>query len=291
MSEPNVVEQYWTGVASQLQVEADVFSRLVAHNGEIGRANEIALAQLVTSLLPSSVGVGTEIVIDSLGNRSKQMDIIVYERASQPQILAHSTQLLFPVETVHAAIEVKTTVDLAAITDTGEKAASLRALSPQGRQSKPLFALFGYAAAGSPVTCARELNKLPDDRRPDLACILDPGLFGGGGGVEVGLVPLHDQDASGERISNTWMKVPRETATGSMTVRGLSYPTSRLQVSARDRYVFEPGRALLLFAQALLDGLSSRSLTIDAGWLANYVPVIAREIVIPANPVVTTTTK
>lgn len=278
MSGPSVVEQYWTGVASQLQVEAGVFSRLVGHNGEMGRANELALAQLVTSLLPAAVGVGTGVIIDSEGNRSTQTDLVIYDKGSQPQILAHSTQLLFPVETVLAAVEVKTTVDTAAIAESGEKFESVRKLKRRDGGESPVTVFFGYSVSNAPIARARELNALTDGQRPDIACILDPGVVSSrsGDGLNAGLVPLHNLDADGARISRTW--IPQKAA-GRVVRDSISYPVAGLQLY-RDWVVFEPGRALLLFAEALLTSLAGRT-GWNLGWLSAYVTEVARETVIP----------
>lgn len=283
MAGPGIVEQYWTGVATQLQVEADIFNRLVEHRGETGRANELALARLVSRLLPTEVDVSTGVLIDSAGRRSKQTDLIVYLKGSQPQILAQSTQLLFPVETVVAALEVKTTVDSAAIEDAAEKVERIRALRPVNGTQGPATGLFGFSAAGTPSARASELNALSPERRPDLACILTPGLVGASTtqGLAMSLVPLHETDESEARISRTWVRAPDE---GAMVVRGgTSYPVSRLTPYATERYVFEPGRALLLFAEALLSAISSRT-QIDGAWLSAYLPDIAREVEPPVPP-------
>ena len=86
-------------------------NRLVPHHGEQGRANELTLSRLLESLLPSNVSVGSGIIFDSAGRASGQTDLILYDASSQPRFLAQTTQFLFPVETVLAAIEVKTTLD------------------------------------------------------------------------------------------------------------------------------------------------------------------------------------
>lgn len=278
MSGPSVVEEYWTGVASQLQVEASVFSRLVGHNGEVGRANELALAQLVTSLLPSTVGVGTGVIIDSEGNRSAQTDLVIFDKGAQPQILAHSTQLLFPVETVLAAIEVKTSVATADITDSGRKFKSVRALKPKNGREVPITAFFGYSASSAPITRARELNSLAAAECPDVACVLDPGLVSrrGDGNLKMGAVPLHNLDADGARIPGEW--IPQEKS--GRVVRGnASYPVAGLKQYG-DWVVFEPGRALLLFAEALLTALAERTGS-NVDWLSAYVTETARETVLP----------
>lgn len=279
MSGPNVVEQYWTGVASQLQVEAGVFSRLVGHNGEMGRANELALAQLVASLLPSAVGVGTGVIIDSAGNRSAQTDLVIYDKGSQPQILAHSTQLLFPVETVLAAVEVKTTVDAAAIVESGKKFETVRNLRPTDGRESPVTVFFGYSVSNAPTARAKELNALTEKQRPEVACILDPGVVSNrsGDGLNAGLVPLHAVDADGARVSRTW--IPQNSA-GRVVRDSISYPVAGLQLY-REWVVFEPGRALLLFAEALLASLADRT-GWNLGWLSSYVTEVARETVVPA---------
>lgn len=268
------VEEYWTGVAGQLQVEAEVFSRLVGHNGEMGRANELALVQLVARLLPARYRVGTGVVIDSHGRRSKQSDVIVYEATDQPQLLAQSTQLLFPVETVRLVIEVKTTVDADAVVDAGQKAEALRQLQPV-EGAVPGFALFGYQASGAPSSRANELNTLPDAARPDFACILTPGLASSvEGRHDVGLVPLHQIDQAGSRISMEW--VPADGVATWVVRDGTRYPVSRFAPNAPQRYVFEPGRALLLFAAQLLSALDDESST---GWFSSYIPSVGREVV------------
>ncbi|WP_373408364.1 DUF6602 domain-containing protein [Rathayibacter tritici] len=279
-SGPSVVEQYWTGVASQLQVEAGVFSRLVGHNGEIGRANELALAQLVTSLLPADVGIGTGVVIDSEGNRSAQTDLIIYDKGSQPQILAHSTQLLFPVETVLAAVEVKTSVSTGEITDAGRKFASIRSLRPTVGRSIPLTAFFGYSAANAPSARARELNQLGVNERPDVACILDPGIVSARSqeDLNMGLVPLHKLDENGARQSMEWIE---QAGAGRVVRDNTSYPVAGLRLY-RDWVVFEPGRALLLFAEGLLTALAGRT-DWNVHWLSSYVTDVARETVVPPS--------
>lgn len=277
MAQPGAVEQYWTGVASQLQVEAEIFSRLVGHNGEMGRANEIALVQLVTRLLPARFGVGTGIVIDARGRRSKQCDLIVFDAANQPQVLAQSTQLLFPVETVRMVIEVKTTITSEAIQDAAEKIEALRKLTATADTPPPPFALFGYQAKNAPSARASDLNGLADLRRPDLSCILVPGVVTNPSDrSKVGLVPLHQTSASGERQASAW---ETDSTTSAWVVRGATrYPVSRFVAGTGQRYVFEPGRALLLFVVQML-----RLLQVDDAnaWLDSYLPAVAREVVAP----------
>lgn len=281
MNSKSLVEEYWSGVAQQLQTEAETFNRLVGHNGEMGRANEIALLRMVENLLPSSVAVGTGVVIDSYGGRSKQMDLLIYDRASQPQLLAHSTQLLFPVETVHAVVEVKTSVAEEDIMDAAEKFESITSLNPTDGFDKPSTALFGYIAKGAPASRVQEINGLAEPRRPDVSCILNPGAASSNGsGSNVGLIPRHALDSDGNRISGVWEVAKSD---GYLQVLGgNAYPVSRLKAHGSDRYVFEPGRALLLFADALIGEISNR-IDANGGWLTHYLTDLARETYIPGS--------
>lgn len=272
MSGPGVVEQYWSGVASQLQVEAEVFSQLVQHNGESGRANEIALARLIGNLLPARYEVGTGVIIDSLGNRSKQTDLIVFDRGAQPQLLSQSTQLLFPVETVRMAIEVKTTLSSAEIGDTARKVRAVNELRTTNGRTPPV-ALFAYMAAGAAATRAVDIDKLDELSRPAATCVLNPGMVTNPvDPTRMGLVPRHCMDDSGVRMGEAW---ERSKESGWVVRGSTRYPVSRISSNAREKYVFEPGRALLLFAARILELLSPE----DPVWLDHYLTDRAKEVV------------
>ncbi|WP_394160044.1 DUF6602 domain-containing protein [Galactobacter valiniphilus] len=272
-----ILEKYWAGVASRLQVEADTFSRLITHNGERGRSNELALADLVQRLLPLDVGVGTGLVFDSRGKQSKQMDLVVYSRASQPQFLNQTSQFLFPIETVVAVIEVKTTVTEAETADTAAKFESIRDLTPAEGYSHPTTALFGYTCSGAVKSRLDEIIDIPENSRPEIVCILHPGIASpAGANSKPGLIPLHNTDASGLRIAGDWRVASSNSSVE--VIDGRSYPVSRLKSRGKP-YVFEPGRALLLFADALSSEICQR-LGQPQSWLSRYLPDEARETVI-----------
>ena len=183
-----VVEQYWGGVLQRLRAEVDVFARLVQHVGERGRMNELALSQLLESFVPERVGVGTGVLIDANDTQSQQTDVILFDRADQPAVMAQTTQVLFPVEVALACVEVKTTLSSGEVKDCLEKRATLHTLvsfageglkAPAGH---PPFVVLGYDAGMTPKgfvdSFGRDLGN-----RPDLLCVLEIGLVGGGPGV------------------------------------------------------------------------------------------------------------
>jgi hypothetical protein len=73
-----------------------------------GRAREIFLSDLLIPFLDKSFGICTGIIIDSDGNQSNQIDIIIYNTVIVPPILLKEGEGVIPYETVLATIEVKT---------------------------------------------------------------------------------------------------------------------------------------------------------------------------------------
>ncbi|KUM30325.1 hypothetical protein AQ436_12085 [Arthrobacter sp. EpRS66] len=187
-------------------------------------------------------------------------------------MLAQSTQMLFPVETVHMVIEVKTTLNANEVEDVAVKVEQLRLLR-SSNLNYPKFALFAYDVAGSLAARAAEMDRLTEEKKADVICVLHPGLITDPGNPHrLGFVPLHEVDTDGNRISNVWQR----TEDRKWVIKGSTrYPVGRFRPNARERYVFEPGRTLLLFAARLLDFLTPQG----SAWLGNYLTNTAREVV------------
>lgn len=81
------------------------------HAGMKGAAVEAAIRALLEEILPNNLAVGSGIAIDSDMNVSKQLDIVIYDRASTPTFFNVDGMSLFPIECIYFVIEVKTTLD------------------------------------------------------------------------------------------------------------------------------------------------------------------------------------
>ncbi len=245
-------------------------NRHSGHRGEIGRANEASLYALFESLVPTGFGVGSGVIFNALNNRSNQTDVVIFNQVDQPRILAQTTQTLFPIETVAAAVEVKTKLTVEEVADAGAKIKRVRDLlgADVGRIH---YSIFGYNCGNShPFTIARAINELDDQSKPDSACLLMPASFGDSRkGVPVGLVPVHERDGEGRRMSRKWQVVGRSYGMSS------AFPAVNLVPKQSDRkLVTEPGRALLLYADSLLTHLTGER----SAWLSAYMPDISREV-------------
>jgi len=78
--------------------------------------------------LPSRYVVDKGFVIDSKGNRSEQIDIVIYDRYYSPLILRRESTLYIPAESVYAVLEVKQKLTKEDIEFAGSKALSVRSL-------------------------------------------------------------------------------------------------------------------------------------------------------------------
>jgi hypothetical protein len=259
-----VVEEYWAGVVQRLQAEVDVFARLVRHYPTQGQENEAALARLLRAFVPRRFGVGTGMVIDRHDRYSRQTDIVLFEQADEPAILAQTTQLLHPIEGVRACIEVKTRLRADSTDDCRVKKSALCELetatpNPDG-SLLPLFIVLAYDSQLAPTAIHTKFASAPVESRPDLYCILEPGIVGGRkdvlremqGDYASGLALLRTTTEGGRRIGPP-QAVPEDELNDSVLIEGRSYPIVSV---GKKRLLGDPPRALLLFVEALARALS-----------------------------------
>lgn len=267
----DVVEKYWSGVARRLQIEVDSFSRLVNHNGEKGRQNELALSALLSRMLPTSVSVGTGVIIDSYGNESNQTDLIISHSGKQPALLAQTIEVLHPVETVLLAIEVKSTVAERDIQDFAVKKASHNHLTLRSGRPAPPLAFFGYGSGALPMTTSRYFLELEKSLRPDFLAVVDPGIFGEQAAdsdrLSIGLTPRHSDD--------DWDYAESGDRPPTVLRNNIGYPLTRVGKQTSKRVVADPSRALLLFCETLLRRLAT-SEAADGSWISHYLTTAAR---------------
>jgi hypothetical protein len=257
----SIVAEYWAGVLQRLDAEVHVFAQLVMHEGERGRENEAVLARILEALVPQRYGIGSGLLFDTAGKYSRQTDIVVYEQSDEPAVLAQTTQLLFPIESALACIEVKTTLRGDDVTDCMGKARDMRLLSAARQQpdgaEHPLFVVLAYRAGQTPQTIMKKFMEADADGRPDLVCVLEQAILIGADGsiragsdaaIDAGLALLRGDD--GEPIEGT--------PTGP-DLRQLHEGRQFPMVDHDGRLLLvEPSRALLLFVEALVRRIAER---------------------------------
>ena len=105
-------------------------SRLGNSPGTTGQSREIAVRDKLQKMLPRGIGVGSGFVIDSYGQASRQMDIVLYEEDLCPvfRLNDSSEAAFYPCEGVFAVGEVKSTIGTREIDDILDKVSSVRKL-------------------------------------------------------------------------------------------------------------------------------------------------------------------
>jgi hypothetical protein len=101
---PLVVEAMNREVLNELAL-----TKAITHPGESGRARERVLITFLRRLVPAEFGVSTGFIIDSAGEISRQIDLVIYRKSYHPVIEIGGIRH-FLVESVAAALEVKATI-------------------------------------------------------------------------------------------------------------------------------------------------------------------------------------
>lgn len=105
--EPNFLDHYFASVYNKLEADALLFNRKLPHAGLVGSENENAIADVLRHFLPARYGVEVNaLVIDRFGKVSRQADIVIFDAENQARFF----RKVYPVESVYAVIEVKTSM-------------------------------------------------------------------------------------------------------------------------------------------------------------------------------------
>ncbi|WP_233875120.1 DUF6602 domain-containing protein [Paraburkholderia adhaesiva] len=100
----------------------------INHPGDKGAAVEANWLGMLARHLPERYRADKATVIDSRGNCSDSIDIVVYDRQYSHLVLKHQDFLYVPAEAVYAVFEVKQSLDKAHLEYAADKAASVRTL-------------------------------------------------------------------------------------------------------------------------------------------------------------------
>lgn len=116
-------------ITEVLEKESELVNGFLKHPSEIGNAREALIKGVLSKILPRAYSIGRGEIIDSVGKRSKQMDIVIY-RNDFPTLKMPSGSKVFLVESVLATIEVKSTLNEKKLLEALENCASVTDLSP-----------------------------------------------------------------------------------------------------------------------------------------------------------------
>jgi len=168
--------------------------RRIGHSTTKGDETESCWTNWFHDFLPSRYQVKKGIVVDSNGQMSDQIDIIVFDQYYSPFLFKGDLSVYIPAESVYAVFEVKQQINKENLVYAGRKVASVRKLH---RTSAPIvhaggkiqtpkvpFKIIGgilsYDVAWSKPfgsSFQKVLKSLPIDERIDMGCSIVNGSF------------------------------------------------------------------------------------------------------------------
>ncbi len=161
-----------------------------AHPGTKGDASEQVWIELLDTYLPKRYQAAKAHVVDSNGQFSQQMDVVVFDRQYSPFIFTYQGETIVPAESVYAVFEAKQTIDASLLTYAQEKIASVRRLH---RTSLAIPHAGGVYAPKPLIPILGGFLSLASEWNPAFGAPLEKGLLAdkGDGRIDIGCVAKH----------------------------------------------------------------------------------------------------
>jgi hypothetical protein len=152
-----------SGLHEEIERKLETVRKSFSHPGTKGDASEKVWLELLENYLPSRYQAKTGHIVDSQGNFSQQIDIIIFDRQYSPFIFKYQDQLIIPAESVYAVFEAKQTMNADYIRYAQDKVESVRNLH---RTSLPIPYAGGTYPAKPPISIIGGLLTFESDWNP-----------------------------------------------------------------------------------------------------------------------------
>ncbi|MFY1664033.1 CBASS effector endonuclease NucC [Pseudomonas sp. Pseu.R1] len=176
-----------------IQTRLGTARKAFSHPGAKGDASEGVWLDMLNTYLPKRYEAANAFVVDSLGNFSDQIDVVVFDRQYSPFIFKFDNQIIVPAESVYAVFEAKQTATAELVGYAQRKVTSVRKLHRTSLPiphaggtypAKPLIPILGglltFESDWSPALGAsfdKALKVDTDQGRLDLGCVASHGHF------------------------------------------------------------------------------------------------------------------
>lgn len=122
------LKKLFEGLQKQMTAQLSTDREFIIHPGSKGDALENTWIEWLRKYLPNRYCIEKAIVIDSDGNTSDQIDVVIYDNWYTPFIFTQNGLHYIPAEGVYAVFEVKPNISKEYIKYAGNKIASVRQL-------------------------------------------------------------------------------------------------------------------------------------------------------------------
>ena len=173
-----------------IQQRLSTVRKSFGHPGTKGDASEGVWIDLLDKYLPKRYQAATAHIVDSLGDFSQQIDVVVFDRQYSPFIFNYEGQTIIPAESVYAVFEAKQTANAQLVAYAQEKVASVRRLH---RTSLPIPYAKGIYPPKPPIPILGGLLTFESDWSPPLGASFEQALAKdkADGRLDVGCVAAH----------------------------------------------------------------------------------------------------
>ncbi|NOT20932.1 MAG: hypothetical protein HOP24_11800 [Sideroxydans sp.] len=141
------LKDVFLSLQDELETRLQVGRAAIRHPGTKGEASELNWRDLLSAYLPQRYCVSKAFVVDSEGQCSDQIDIVIHDRQYSPLLFNHAGAVYVPAESVYCVLEVKQEITKQNLDYACDKAASVRKLK---RTSVPIQHAGGEYAARQP---------------------------------------------------------------------------------------------------------------------------------------------
>lgn len=128
MSDKINLRKLFGGLQAQMIAQLNTNREFIEHPGSKGDSLENTWIEWLRTYLPNRYCVDKAIVIDSKGQLSHQIDLVIYDQTYTPFVFKQNGIFYIPAEGVYAVFEVKPDLDKGNIIYAGDKIESVRKL-------------------------------------------------------------------------------------------------------------------------------------------------------------------
>lgn len=187
------LQKIFINLQKQMATKLSANRKLIMHPGTKGDTSELNWIKMLDTYLPKRYKVDKAFMLDSDGNLSDQIDLVIYDRQYSPFLFNQDGALYIPAESVYAVFEVKQTLNKDMILYAGEKIESVRKLK---RTTAPIYHVGGvykpkkhFEILGGILTLVNDwsppfgrsfkdsLKLLSNSQRINLGCTIQAGSF------------------------------------------------------------------------------------------------------------------
>jgi hypothetical protein len=182
------------GLHDDIEGRLAIARKAFAHPTTKGDASEEVWLQMLRTYLPQRYQAAKAHVVDSKGDFSEQIDVVVFDRQYSPFIFSYQGETIIPAESVYAAFEAKQSINADEVAYAQKKVASVRRLHrtslpiPHAGGTYPpkvpghiLGGLLTFESQWNPPLgepLSKALNGGDSEQRLDLGCVAAHGMFG-----------------------------------------------------------------------------------------------------------------